>query len=136
MLRTVSNGYAPGKSHYGSDPQVISATNLNGNVVNVSLYYDGNPVQNEQDWFGNGEWKVLERTLSVDANGEYHHYYDKVTPDMSIAVGIGWYAYKMNEEHGRLTEDEGIKAYNGGGDPDYVNEIDDKINELNEEHDD
>lgn len=130
MLRTVSNGYAPGKSHFGSKSQAISATDLDGNVVNVPIYYLGTPSQNEKDWFGNGEWKVLERTLSVDTNGEYHYYYDKVTPDMSIAVGIGWYAYKMNEEFGRLSERDGVYKYNDGGDPDYMTKIDEKISYL------
>lgn len=63
------------------------------------------------------------QTLSVDANGEYHHYYDKVTPDMSIAVGIGWYAYKMNAGFGRSSEEKGVYKYNDGGDPGYITEF-------------
>lgn len=123
---------APGKSHYGQNEYVINITDLNGNIRSASMC-QSNPSSAERDWFDNGSWKVLDSTLTTDANGEYHCHYDKVTPDMSLAVGIGWLSYKMNQERGKLSEEDGVKNYNGGGDPQYVSHINNYMGQMNDQ---
>lgn len=64
--------------------------------------------------------------------GEYKIYYDRVTPNMSIACGTAYLAYNMQEEKG---EKAGVDAYNGGGaeatsGKPYVDKVNEKLSYL------
>jgi hypothetical protein len=121
----------PGKSHFGETEQVITITDLSGAIDYASLYKKC-PSNAEMDWFNNGTWSILNEVLKEDSNGEYHYYYDNVTQDMSLAIGIGWYSYKLNMERGKLSERKGVENYNGGGDSEYMEKFNEKMGYIND----
>lgn len=88
---------------------------------------------NIKNWFENGSWKVYSKIID-DKNTvgqEYVYEYDKVDSDMSICAGIGEYAYKLNIEHGRLTEAEGVCDYNGSKNKEgYAQDVENYMQEM------
>ena len=51
---------------------------------------------------------------------------------MSLAIGIGWYSYKLNMERGKLSERKGVENYNGGGDSEYMEKFNEKMGYIND----
>lgn len=86
---------------------------------------DKQPGAGEKDFFENGSWQSVKDILSSDLTD---YYADKVTPELSIAVGVGYYCMKLNGggfNDGSLLKDEysAVKEYNGGGDGDYNKKV-------------
>ena len=65
-----------------------------------------------------------------EAEGEYLLYYDKITPNMSIACGIRYLAYKIKAAGG--SEEGGVRGYNGGGEENTTGEDDGYVNTIND----
>ena len=59
-------------------------------------------------------------------------FFEENTPDMSLAIGIGWYSYKLNMERGKLSERKGVENYNGGGDSEYMEKFNEKMGYIND----
>ncbi len=51
---------------------------------------------------------------------------------MSLAIGIGWYSYKLNIDNGKLSESMGVENYNGGGDSEYMEKFSEKMGYIND----
>ena len=98
-----------GKSHMGENEQVIYVIDLEGETINGTLVkgYDTNDTD-IYEWFEDGSWDIYSSILDESGEKEeYTYYYGRVTPDMSICAGVGYYAYKLNKESGRVTEAKG-----------------------------
>lgn len=106
--------YAPGKSHYGETEQVINVEQIDGNIIPGSLPHDYHSDDTSlQEWFGNGSWKVFSKVITgvEKEDQEYTYHYNEVTTDMSIGIGVGEYAYKVNIKGGG-SEENGVYLYN------------------------
>ena len=79
----------------------------------------------EKYFFENGSWQSVKDILSSDLTD---YYADKVTPELSIAVAVGYYCMKLNGggfNDGSLLRDEytAVYKYNGEGDDDYNKKV-------------
>lgn len=63
------------------------------------------------------------------SEGEYLIHYDRVTPNMSIACGVGYLAFNM-EDGG--SEEEGVRQYNNGGKESKTGIKDAYVKDVNE----
>ena len=59
-------------------------------------------------------------------------FFEENTQDMSLAIGIGWYSYKLNIDNGKLSESMGVENYNGGGDSEYMEKFNEKMGYIND----
>lgn len=64
--------------------------------------------------------------FEFDDNGRYRVVFDRVTTNMSIAVGIGNLAYKTESEGGNIAD--GVAEYNGK--PGYLGKINENLLEM------
>lgn len=99
------------------------------------IFSDGKKVT-EKYGYGDGFVRVRNTISIIDHphdTGEECFYVDymKVTPNLSIACGIGVLAHKTNWNYaGEETEREGVRRYNGGGNPNYLDDITSHLKEL------
>lgn len=146
------SGYDPmdkekGRCHDGKDEKVIYAIDKTADegYVEPTMYvhdkFNMDDVKKAKLEGGLGVVKdniitvitsPCDESLPTDvqkAEGEYLLYYDRVTPNLSIACGIRHLAYKTKEGG---SEAEGVRGYNGQGKESVTGEDDAYFNAINE----
>lgn len=111
------------------DETYIRFKKLDGNYGEKGRLPDsitGIDAEREKMHFNN--FKIIKDIFELK-DGEYIVNFDKVTPDMSMAVGVGLLGYKIySVSDGNVYL--GVKAYNGGGDKDYMDTINEHLRNM------
>lgn len=83
----------------------------------------GEPGAGQVGFFESGSFKAAKEIVSEDLQ---IYYAEKVTPELSLAIGVGYYCMNLNgtmDTSLMRSEVAAIKKYNGNGDKNYVKKI-------------
>lgn len=95
--------------------------------LNFVTYADNAQWMNEQrEKYHFEDIELIGDIFEFDENGRYRVVFDRVTTNMSIAVGIGNLAYKIECEDGNIAD--GVAEYNGK--PGYLGKINKYLLEM------
>lgn len=122
--------YNPGVSYYPSYPDVMQIADPRNPAIHT-LNSDGwvdpntNSVAKENEWTENG---VVNLNYNGEANGS--------TPEASIKWGVRWLYHRaqgITNEYNRFwrTWKQAVEAYNGEGNPDYIDKVYEKYESGN-----
>lgn len=91
----------------------------------------------DDEWLSGERSKYLFNDITIikdvikvdedDEEGRYMVVFDNVTTNMSISIGVGTLAGKISKAGGIA---EGVKAYNGEGDPNYLGNINKHLSDM------
>lgn len=124
---TVLDEYGSGRTitiSYSQEDKKRFANLGQSKTITIGKMSDGGPGQ--RLFFGNGTWGAVREVISED----YSTYYaDNVTPELSLAVGLGNYCLQLNGagtnggQSLMRSEYQAVYNYNGEGDPHYIDKV-------------